>query len=67
MVGAPVGGWMIEAFGRKGGIMLCGIPFEIGWLLITYAKNHWMLYIGRFITGMGVGIISLMVPVSNIF
>ncbi|KAK3740542.1 hypothetical protein QZH41_020676 [Actinostola sp. cb2023] len=63
ILGGPLGGWMIEALGRKSGIMACGIPFEIGWLLICYAKNHLMLYFGRLICGIAVGMISLMVPV----
>ncbi|KAK3750850.1 hypothetical protein QZH41_007646 [Actinostola sp. cb2023] len=54
ILGGPLGGWMIEALGRKSGIMACGIPFEIGWLLICYAKNHLMLYFGRLICGIAV-------------
>ena len=62
--GSPVGGWAIDKFGRKGTIMLCAVPFELGWLLISYAQNHPMLYAGRVITGLACGIISLAVPVS---
>jgi len=62
--GSPVGGWAIDRFGRKGTIMFCVVPFELGWLLISYAQNHTMLYTGRIITGLACGIISLAVPVS---
>lgn len=62
--GSPVGGWAIDMFGRKGTIMLCVIPFEVGWLIISYAQDHTMLYAGRIITGLACGIISLAVPVS---
>jgi hypothetical protein len=44
--------------------MLSTVPHELGWLLITYAKNHAMLYAGRFITGVGCGMISVSFPVS---
>ena len=62
--GGPLGGWAIDRFGRKGTIMLCVIPFELGWLLLSNAQNRGMLYAGRIITGLACGIISLTVPVS---
>ena len=62
--GGPVGGWAIDRLGRKGTIMFCVIPFELGWLLLAYAQNRGMLYAGRIITGLACGIISLAVPVS---
>ena len=58
-----MGGWFIDKFGRKGTILLCAVPFELGWLLISYAKNHTMLYAGRIITGLACGMVSLAVPV----
>ena len=61
--GGPVGGWSIDQFGRKGTILLCAVPFELGWLLIGLAKNRAMLYAGRIITGLALGVISLAVPV----
>lgn len=61
--GSPVGGWAIDKFGRKSTIMLCVVPFVLGWLLISFAQNVPMLYSGRIITGMGCGAISLAVPV----
>ncbi|EDO42861.1 predicted protein [Nematostella vectensis] len=63
ILGAPLGGWTLEYFGRKGTIMACAVPFEVGWMLIAYANSHYMLYIGRFITGLAVGMVSLTVPV----
>ena len=62
--GSPLGGWAIDKFGRKSTIMLCVIPFVLGWLLISFAHDVAMLYTGRIITGMGCGVISLAVPVS---
>lgn len=63
--GGPVGGWAIDRLGRKGAILFCVIPFELGWLLIAYAQNRSMLYAGRIITGLACGIISLAVPVRH--
>ncbi|KAJ7383683.1 Solute carrier 2 (Facilitated glucose transporter) member 8 [Desmophyllum pertusum] len=61
--GSPVGGWAIDKLGRKSTIMFCVVPFELGWLLISYAQNRTMLYAGRVITGLACGTISLAVPV----
>ena len=57
-------GWAIDKLGRKGTIILCVVPFELGWLLISYAQNHGMMYAGRIITGLACGMVSLAVPVS---
>ena len=63
--GGPISGWAIDKFGRKGSILLCAVPFELGWLLISNAQNRAMLYAGRVITGVACGMISLAVPVSS--
>ncbi|XP_044174405.1 solute carrier family 2, facilitated glucose transporter member 8-like [Acropora muricata] len=61
--GSILGGWTIDHLGRKGTIMACVLPFELGWLLIAFAQNRMMLYSGRVINGMACGMISLAVPV----
>lgn len=53
----------VEKFGRKMMIMMSSIPFVIGWLAITYAPNIPILLIGRFITGLCCGAITVTVPV----
>lgn len=63
MIGSCIGGWLIDKFGRKGSILMSAVPFELGWLLISFAKNHAMLYAGRIITGLACGVVSLAVPV----
>ena len=65
MIGSCIGGWLIDKFGRKGSILMSAVPFELGWLLISFAKNHAMLYAGRIITGLACGVVSLAVPVSR--
>ena len=64
MFGSVIGGWTIDHFGRKGAIMACTVPFELGYLLIAFARNHEMLYAGRVISGVASGMVSLAVPVS---
>ncbi|XP_072908749.1 solute carrier family 2, facilitated glucose transporter member 8 isoform X1 [Hemitrygon akajei] len=62
-VGGIVGGWLVDKLGRKLSLMLCGLPFIIGFTVIVGARNIWMLYAGRIVTGLASGITSLVVPV----
>ena len=62
---APKGS-SIEYIGRKGTLILTSIPFIFGWLLMAYSGNLesvTALLIGRFITGLCCGLVSLSAPV----
>ena len=65
MLGGPLGGWMIDTLGRKLTLMISTILFGAGWLLIGLGTNDGMLYAGRFISGLGAGVASMDVPVSE--
>ena len=67
MFGALIGLRTIDRFGRKFNIMFCSLPLVAGWVIIAAVKAVPLIYVGRFISGLGVGAISLTVPVSNIF
>ena len=66
----PFGGYLVDYLGRKLSIILCSIPYTIGWLLIiiTVATDDPafkpLLYTGRFILGVGVGWTTTSVGVS---
>ena len=64
-VGAAPAGYMINRIGRKGTIMSTSLFYALGWLLIIYSNDQdiGLLYFGRVVTGIGVGIASLAVPV----
>ena len=64
MIGGPIGGWAIDFVGRKIALMITAIPFTGGWLLIGFGTNAALLNSGRFFSGLGVGMASLIVPVS---
>ena len=64
MLGAFIGQYTIDRFGRKFNIMMCAVPFVGGWIVIAGAKTLPLFYLGRFIVGLGNGAISLTVPVS---
>lgn len=63
LVGGIAGGPLIEYLGRKVTIMCTAIPFFIGWMLIANAVNVTMVFVGRALSGICVGVVSLAFPV----
>ncbi|KAH9319292.1 hypothetical protein KI387_021061, partial [Taxus chinensis] len=63
MIGAMVSGIVADYIGRKGALIVASIPNILGWTAICLAKDSLWLYIGRSLTGLGLGIISFTVPV----
>ncbi|CAH0724809.1 unnamed protein product, partial [Brenthis ino] len=63
LVGGIAGGPLIEYLGRKVTIMCTAIPFFIGWMLIANAVNVAMVFVGRALGGICVGVVSLAFPV----
>lgn len=63
LVGSVFGIYSIDKFGRKLTIMLCSAPFVSGWVIMVASKGITLLFIGRVVTGVAVGAISLTVPV----
>ena len=66
-LGAVVGSLVcipfLQWFGRKAVIMLNSIFGAVGWLLIAVGSNGTELIVGRFFSGMSVGIYSVVVPI----
>lgn len=61
-IGTPIGcllsGYMMDVFGRKRSLIITEIPALIGWILISFANNVRMIYVGRFLTGLGSGMVG---------
>lgn len=64
-VGSLLNSYTSERFGRRGAIFIACIFFVFGVCLQTGARNAGFLYGGRFITGLGVGSLSVCVPLLN--
>ena len=68
LVSGPIVGWLLDALGRHMALMFCAIPYATGWLLIILTRSTTgraflpILYIGRFLTGVGVGYTNGAVP-----
>ena len=63
MGGGPLGGWLIEKYGRKKTIALISFPFLLGWILISSSSNYLILYLGRIFCGVGSGMVCVTCPV----
>lgn len=51
----PFIGTLCDAIGRKVTMLLLIVVFEIGWSLIVFSQDVWMLILGRIATGMAGG------------
>jgi len=63
MVGGLLGGYLADSLGRRTSLMINAIPYTVGWLINICTKEVFLLYLGRMLTGLGVGITSLSVPI----
>ncbi|XP_063051107.1 solute carrier family 2, facilitated glucose transporter member 8 [Engraulis encrasicolus] len=61
-IGGLLAGWVVDKIGRKLTVMFCAMPYIFGFTIIIAAQNHWMLYLGRIMTGLASGVTSLVVP-----
>lgn len=62
--GCIISGFMMESLGRRMTHLLLAIPFILGWILISTAYNLPQLLIGRFSTGLSVGLLG---PAGSVY
>ena len=62
MIGAFNQGWVAERISRKYSIVVASIIFVIGSAMQTGAHDYALLVVGRFIGGLAVGMLSMVVP-----
>ncbi|THU70165.1 hypothetical protein C4D60_Mb08t22150 [Musa balbisiana] len=58
MVGAVTSGHLADYIGRKGAMRISAVVCIIGWLAIYFAKDTFLLCLGRLFTGYGIGVLS---------
>ncbi|XP_075227470.1 facilitated trehalose transporter Tret1-like isoform X2 [Lycorma delicatula] len=56
--GALLSGIITEILGRKAAVQLTTLPFLLGWATIAFSANKISLCIGRFISGLAIGMAS---------
>nr|AAF91432.1 putative Na+/myo-inositol symporter [Mesembryanthemum crystallinum] len=62
IIGAGVGGYLNDKFGRKPAIIIADILFFIGAIIMSLAPAPWMIILGRIFVGLGVGMASMTSP-----
>lgn len=62
IVGAAVGGWMNDKFGRKLPILVADTFFLAGSIIMATALKAWGIIVGRVIVGLGAGMASMTAP-----
>ncbi|KAG8628650.1 hypothetical protein KVT40_002515 [Elsinoe batatas] len=62
-VGALSAGFVADILGRRWGLIFaCAAPFNLGVILQTASTEDIMFIMGRFFAGLGVGLVSAMIP-----
>lgn len=62
IIGAAVGGWINDRFGRRVAIIIADTLFLIGSVIMAAAPNPAILLFGRVFVGFGVGMASMASP-----
>ncbi|KAK3025331.1 hypothetical protein RJ639_043840 [Escallonia herrerae] len=62
IIGAAVGGWMNDKFGRKVSILVADFLFFVGAIIMAVSPAPWMIIFGRVFVGLGVGMASMTAP-----
>lgn len=63
IIGAAVGGWINDAYGRKKATLLADVIFALGAIVMAAAPDPYVLILGRFLIGLGIGVASVTAPV----
>lgn len=60
--GPIVFGYLANRIGRKPSLLIAGIPFTAGYLILAVAGNEWAFMVARFLIGVGVGAVFTVLP-----
>lgn len=63
-IGCILAGLLLERVGRRTTLFLVSVPFVAGWVIISAARDLPALLVGRFITGLCVGLLG---PASAVY
>ncbi|KAL2507274.1 Inositol transporter 1 [Forsythia ovata] len=63
IIGAAMGGWINDFYGRKRATLSADVVFALGSGVMAAAPNPYVLIFGRFLVGLGVGVASVTAPV----
>lgn len=63
IVGAAIGGWLNDVFGRRKTTLLADLIFVIGAACMAAAPDPYVLIVGRLLIGLGIGVASVTAPI----
>ncbi|KAJ9178594.1 hypothetical protein P3X46_010468 [Hevea brasiliensis] len=63
IIGAASGGWINDAYGRKKATLIADVVFTVGSVVMAAAPDPYIIILGRFLVGLGVGVASVTAPV----
>ncbi|XP_022205102.1 facilitated trehalose transporter Tret1 [Nilaparvata lugens] len=61
-VGPLMAGRLLDLIGRKSSLLCNMLLLLVAWAVLMAAQHVWMLYLGRLLTGVAVGLIFMAVP-----
>ncbi|OJI91530.1 hypothetical protein ASPTUDRAFT_38563 [Aspergillus tubingensis CBS 134.48] len=64
-VGTLLNGYLADAMGRRQTVVVAVVIFCVGVIVQACTKNAGYVFAGRFVTGLGVGNLSMIVPLYN--
>lgn len=64
-VGTLLNGYLADAAGRRATVIIAVVVFCVGVIVQACTENKDYVYGGRFVTGLGVGNLSMIVPLYN--
>ncbi|CAH9141490.1 unnamed protein product [Cuscuta epithymum] len=62
IIGAAVGGWLSDRFGRRTALLCADLLFLVGAIVMAFAPGPAVLIAGRVFVGLGVGMASMSSP-----
>ena len=62
-IGSFFGGPISDKFGRKQTILFADVLFTVGSLIMAFTPSIFILVVGRFVVGLGVGTAAMVVPI----
>lgn len=62
IIGAAIGGWMNDRYGRRTAILIADFLFFIGAVVMAASPGPSLLIVGRVFVGLGVGMASMTSP-----
>jgi len=64
-IGTLINGYVADAAGRRWSVVIACVVFTVGVIVQALVTNYAYILAGRFVTGIGVGAFSMLVPLYN--